>query len=143
MPYKILIVDDERGMLELLSMSFRHKTDWEVITTTNPVEVPKIVEKDDIDLVISDLRMPEVDGIELMDYVKQIDESIPYIVITAYGTIDSAVEALKKGAFDYITKPFKREQILLTVERALKVRELEKENIRLRQQLQEMQQKKE
>ncbi|RKX64958.1 MAG: sigma-54-dependent Fis family transcriptional regulator [Thermodesulfobacteriota bacterium] len=138
---KILIVDDEREMLELLSMTFRHKTEYDVIGTTDPVEVPEILEKNDIDVVISDLRMPEIDGIELMDYVRQIDESIPFIVITAYGTIDSAVEAMKKGAFDYITKPFRKEQIILTVERAMKMHQLQKENIKLRKQLEQMQKK--
>ncbi len=99
-----------------------------MITTTDPVEVPEILEKNNIDVVISDLRMPEIDGIELMDYVKQVDETIPFIVITAYGTIESAVEAMKKGAFDYITKPFRKEQIILTVERAMKMHQLQKEN---------------
>ncbi len=141
MPGKILIVDDEKGMLELLSMTFKHKTDYEVITTTDPVEVPRILAENDIDIVISDLRMPEIDGIELMDYVKQVDETIPFIVITAYGTIESAVEAMKKGAFDYITKPFRKEQIILTVDRAMKMRQLQKENIKLKEQLEQMRKK--
>jgi len=141
MPGKILIVDDEKEILELLSMTFRHKTDYEVITTTDPVEVPEILGKNDIDVAISDLRMPEIDGIELMDYVKQVDETIPFIVITAYGTIESAVEAMKKGAFDYITKPFRKEQIILTVDRAMKMRQLQKENIKLKKQLEQMQKK--
>jgi DNA-binding NtrC family response regulator len=67
--------------------------------------------------------MPEMEGIELLKIVKQIDPNLPLILITAYGTIESAVEAMRHKAFDYITKPFKKEQILMTVDKALKWRQ--------------------
>ncbi len=85
--------------------------------------------------MITDLRMPDIDGIELIEMVKQVDDQLPFIIITAYGTIESAVEAMRKGAFDYITKPFRQEQILLTIEKVMKWRRLQKENIALKAEL--------
>lgn len=135
MAEKILIVDDEIDMLELLELIITDRTDYEVTTTNNPLEVPALLQKDSYDLVITDLRMPDVDGIELIEMVKQVDDQIPFIIITAYGTIESAVEAMRKGAFDYITKPFRQEQILLTIEKVMKWRRLQKENIALKAEL--------
>ncbi len=88
--------------------------------------------------MITDLRMPDIDGIELIEMVKQVDDQLPFIIITAYGTIESAVEAMRKGAFDYITKPFRQEQILLTIEKVMKWRRLQKENIALKAELEKM-----
>ena len=135
MAEKILIVDDEIDMLELLELIITDRTDYEVTTTNNPLEVPALLQKNSYDLVITDLRMPDVDGIELIEMVKQVDDQIPFIIITAYGTIESAVEAMRKGAFDYITKPFRQEQILLTIEKVMKWRRLQKENIALKAEL--------
>jgi DNA-binding NtrC family response regulator len=135
MAEKILIVDDEMDMLELLELIITDRTDYEVVTTNAPLEVPELLKKDSFDLLITDLRMPDVDGIELIEMVKQIDDQIPFIIITAYGTIESAVEAMRKGAFDYITKPFRQEQILLTIEKVMKWRRLQKENVALKAEL--------
>ncbi len=85
--------------------------------------------------MISDLRMPQMDGMELLDRVREIDPQLPYIILTAYGTVESAIEAMRKGALDYITKPFRQEQILLTVEKAMKFRRLQKENLALKKEL--------
>lgn len=138
MAEKILIVDDEMDMLELLELIITDRTDYEVVTTNTPLEVPELLKKDSFDLLITDLRMPDVDGIELIEMVKQIDDQIPFIIITAYGTIESAVEAMRKGAFDYITKPFRQEQILLTIEKVMKWRRLQKENVALKAELEEI-----
>jgi DNA-binding NtrC family response regulator len=135
MAERILIIDDEIDMLELLEMIITDRTDYEVITTNNPLEVPDIHQKNSVDLIITDLRMPDIDGIELVEMVKQIDDQIPFIIITAYGTIESAVEAMRKGAIDYITKPFRQEQILLTIEKVMNLRRLQKENIALKAEL--------
>lgn len=135
MPEKILIVDDEPDMLKLLSMIIREKTPYEVITTNNPLEAYEFAKKGGFDLVISDLKMPGLDGIELIEAVKNIDEDIPIIIITAYGTVESATEAIQKGGFDFITKPFRKEQILFTIDRALKWLKLQRENKMLREQL--------
>lgn len=138
MAERILIVDDEIDMLELLELIITDRTDYEVTTTNNPLEVPELLKKNPYDLVITDLRMPDVDGIELIEMVKQIDDQLPFMIITAYGTIESAVEAMRKGAFDYITKPFRQEQILLTIEKVMKWRRLQKENIALKAELEMM-----
>jgi DNA-binding NtrC family response regulator len=138
MAERILIVDDEIDMLELLELIITDRTDYEVTTTNNPLEVPELLKKTPYDLVITDLRMPDVDGIELIEMVKQVDDQLPFMIITAYGTIESAVEAMRKGAFDYITKPFRQEQILLTIEKVMKWRRLQKENIALKAELEMM-----
>lgn len=135
MAEKIMIVDDEIDMLELLELIITDRTDYAVVTTNTPLEVPELLKKDSFDLLITDLRMPDIDGIELIEMVKQIDDQIPFIIITAYGTIESAVEAMRKGAFDYITKPFRQEQILLTIEKVMKWRRLQKENVALKAEL--------
>jgi DNA-binding NtrC family response regulator len=140
MAERILIVDDEIDMLELLELIITDRTDYEVTTTNNPMEVPELLKKAPYDLLITDLRMPDVDGIELIEMVKQIDDQLPFMIITAYGTIESAVEAMRKGAFDYITKPFRQEQILLTIEKVMKWRRLQKENIALKAELAMMKQ---
>ncbi len=79
--------------------------------------------------------MPGLNGIELLESVKRFDEDIPTIIITAYGTVEAAVETMQKGAFDFMTKPFRKEQILFTIERALKWVRLQRENKMLREQL--------
>jgi len=135
MAEKILIVDDEPDMLKLLSMILREKTPYEVITTNNPIEAVELARRDDFDLVITDLKMPGLDGLQLLEEVKKKDEDIPVIIITAYGTIDAATEAIEKGGFDFITKPFKKEQILFTIEKAMKWLKVQRENRMLKEKL--------
>lgn len=135
MAEKILIVDDEPDMLKLLSMIIKEKTPYEVTTTNNPLEALELAKKGGFDLLVADLKMPGLNGIELLEAVKRFDEDIPTIIITAYGTVEAAVETMQKGAFDFITKPFRKEQILFTIERALKWVRLQKENKLLREQL--------
>jgi len=135
MPEKILIVDDEPDMLKLLSMIIREKTPYETATTNNPLEALEMAKQGGIDLVITDLKMPGLDGMDLLDAIKRTNEDMPVIVITAYGTVESALETMRKGGFDYITKPFKKEQILYTIDKALKFVRLKKENEMLKEQL--------
>ena len=135
MPEKILVVDDEPDMLRLLNMIIKEKTPYEVTTTNNPLEALELAKGGSFDLLIVDLKMPGLNGIELLESVKRFDEDVPIIIITAYGTVEAAVETIRKGGFDFITKPFRKEQILFTVERALKWLRLERENKILREQL--------
>jgi DNA-binding NtrC family response regulator len=135
MPEKILLVDDEPDMLKLLSMIIQEKTSHEVTTTNNPIEALEIAKKGGFDLVIADLKMPGLDGIELLDAIKKVDEDIPVIIITAYGTVEAAAEALEKGGFDFITKPFRKEHILFTIDKALKWLQVQRENRMLKEQL--------
>jgi DNA-binding NtrC family response regulator len=131
----ILIVDDEIDILELLELIITDKTGYRVLTSSNPLEVLEIVRSEKPDLLITDLRMPEVDGLELLVEVQRLDPYLPFIVITAYGTCEVALEAMEKGVFDFITKPFRQEQILLTIEKAMKFRRLQKENQALKKEL--------
>ena len=124
---QILIVDDEVDMLALLAMIITEKTNHKATTTNNPLEVPKLIKEGAFDLLIADLKMPGMGGIELIDEVRKIDKSIPILIITAYGSIESAEEAIHKGAYDYITKPFRKEQILISISRALEWKEMKRE----------------
>jgi DNA-binding NtrC family response regulator len=127
MPERILVVDDEPNMLRLLKTILMDKTGYEVTTTNNPLEVSKLLQEDHYDLVITDLKMPLVDGIDLIGIVKNIEAAMPIIVITAYGTIETAEEAIQKGAYDFITKPFRKETILITIKRALEWKRMQGE----------------
>lgn len=132
---KILIVDDELDMLKLLSMIIKEKTPYEVTTTNNPLEAIELAKQGGFDLVITDLKMPVLDGIEVLDAVKKEDPDRPVIFITAYATVESATEAIQKGGFDFITKPFRKEQILFTIDRAMKWITMQEENKMLKEQL--------
>jgi DNA-binding NtrC family response regulator len=134
MPERILVVDDEPNMLRLLKTILSDQTGYDVVTTNNPLEVSKLLQEDHFDLVISDLKMPLVDGIDLIDIIKKIDSSIPIIIITAYGTLETAEEAVQKGAYDFITKPFRKEAILITIRRALEWKRMQGELAALKRQ---------
>jgi len=134
MPERILVVDDEPNMLRLLKTILMDKTGFEVTTTNNPLEVSKMLQETHYDLVITDLKMPLVDGIDLIGIVKGIDAAMPIIVITAYGTIETAEEAIQKGAYDFITKPFRKETILITIKRALEWKRMQGELAALKKQ---------
>ena len=134
MPDRILVVDDEPNMLRLLKTILMDKTGYEVTTTNNPLEVSKLLQEGHHDLVITDLKMPLVDGIDLIGIVKTIDATMPIIVITAYGTIETAEEAIQKGAYDFITKPFRKETILITIKRALEWKRMQGELAALKKQ---------
>jgi DNA-binding NtrC family response regulator len=134
MPERLLVVDDEPNMLRLLKTILMDKTGYEVTTTNNPLEVSKLLQEGQFDLVITDLKMPLVDGIDLIGIVKDIDATVPIIMITAYGTIETAEEAIQKGAYDFITKPFRKETILITIKRALEWQRMQRELTALKKQ---------
>jgi DNA-binding NtrC family response regulator len=127
MPERILAVDDEPNMLRLLKTILTSKTNYEVVTTNNPLEAAKLLQEEPFDLLITDLKMPLMDGMDLIETVKKIDSALPIIMVTAYGTIETAEEAIQKGAYDYITKPFRQEAILITLKRALEWRQMQLE----------------
>ncbi len=131
---KILVVDDEQHMLKLFEKILT-KQGHEVRTAASGTEAISLFEKNDFDLIFSDLLMPDLGGMDLLKEVKARYSDIPFIVITAYGTIESAVEAMKTGAFDYLTKPFRKDDILLVTGKALKYCELRNEVKRLREKL--------
>ena len=131
---QILVVDDEPNMLRLLKTILMDKTGYEVTTTNNPLEVSRLLQEQAYDLVVTDLKMPLVDGIDLIGIVKNIEATMPIIVITAYGTIETAEEAIQKGAYDFITKPFRKDTILITIKRALEWKRMQGELAALKKQ---------
>jgi len=114
----ILIVDDEENMCRILS-ELLTRAGYSTYDTGNAKEALKIFKGNEISLVITDLIMPGINGLQLLSMLKQIDPALPVILITAYGTVDTAVEAMKKGAYDYILKPFDNEEILFVVKKAI------------------------
>jgi len=132
MAEKLLILDDELDMLTLLETIIRAKTPHEVVATNNPLEIEDLMAAHSFSLVISDLKMLGRDGLEVMDIVHRADATLPVVIITAYGSLESAQEGVRRGAYDYITKPFRKEQVLITIERALEWRRITLENLRLK-----------
>ncbi|MBU4209545.1 MAG: response regulator [Proteobacteria bacterium] len=132
MTAQILIVDDELDILTVLAMIIKDKTDHKVTITNNPLEVPELIKEGVYDLLITDLKMPGMDGIELMGEVRKLDKYIPVLIITAYCSPELAEKAINKGAYDYITKPFRKEQILIAINRALEWQTMNKELRRLK-----------
>jgi len=123
----ILIVDDEKNYLVVLE-ALLGPEGYETLTTDNAPDALRQVREADLDLVITDMKMPKMNGMELLEEAKSIKPDLPVIIMTAYGTIELAVEAMKKHAYDYITKPFQNEQLKLTVKKALENYRLIKEN---------------
>jgi len=131
----ILVVDDEQDMLLLLKRIIGEETDHKVVTTTDPLEALEQIQTGGFDLMITDLKMPKMNGINLLGKVKKMAPAVSVIVMTAFGTIETAVEATRKGAFDYITKPFRRERILVTIENVMSYQSVARENRALREAL--------
>jgi DNA-binding NtrC family response regulator len=131
----ILIVDDESDMVENCARILR-RSGYHCLTTTDPHRALALLESDSPDVLLTDLKMPGIDGLELLRRARELDPSLPVIMVTAFATIESAVTAVKEGAFDYLPKTFSVDQLQVAVERALRQRRLQLENRNLRQQLQ-------
>ena len=130
----IILVDDSPDILTNFSEYLVEKG-WEVDTTLEGAASISMMEKKQYDIVITDLKMPGIDGMDILKYVKENSPESICIILTGYGTIKNAVEAIKLGAFDYLTKPVKLDEILISIERALEHRNLKRENINLKNQL--------
>ncbi len=134
MKYRIAIVDDEVANLESLERIF--KSDGaEVFSFTDPRQLLASLPNNPVDLVLTDLRMGTLSGIDLLQAIKHLDASLEVILVTAYGTVEIAVEAMKKGAYDFIPKPLQRVQVLKTVHLALERRRLLSENLSLKEEM--------
>lgn len=131
---KILIVDDDPEILNVIADILR-EAGYEVDKAEDGRKAIRCVEDDFYDLVVTDLNLPQVDGMKVLQYVVDQSPETMCVILTGYGTIKSSVEAIKMGAFDYITKPVKSDEILIVVQKALKFRQLERENTLLKQQL--------
>jgi len=132
----VLLVEDEELQRIALEEHLAHK-EYDVFSAETVEEGLNIIKQKTIDAVITDYNLPDNNGIYLLEQLKAINPDIPVIIITAYGTIDDAVSAMKIGAFDYLTKPVNVEELFLILRRAIKHRNLESENIRLREALKE------
>ncbi|MBE9535693.1 MAG: sigma-54-dependent Fis family transcriptional regulator [Proteobacteria bacterium] len=133
---KILVVDDDESLRRVIEYNISEEG-YEVLSVSNGKEAMAIFSKEDIALVITDLQMPELGGIELIRQLRAVSPNAMVIVITAFGTVDTAVESMKLGAFEYITKPFNREELKMVVKKALEVGDLVVENRYLREMVQE------
>jgi two-component system response regulator AtoC len=120
---QILVVDDEPNLRKVLSAQLE-RDGYDVHTAEDGQQGLDLLAENHIDLVITDLRMPRLDGMELLRRALELDDSLPIVMLTAHGTVDNAVEALKTGAFDYITKPFDQNEVRAVVRKALKTRDL-------------------
>src|SRR3989338_648269 len=131
---KILVVDDEESLREFLEIMLKREG-YEITTAADGDKAIKLMKKQSFDLVLTDLQMPKVHGMEVLAQAKDMDPEIVVIVITAFGSTESAVEAMKLGAYDYITKPFKIDEIKLIIKKALEKRILSRENKQMKREL--------
>ena len=132
--YRVLVVDDDLEMCELLSDVLKGEG-FSAITTHDSLEASKILKKEEFDIIITDLKMKGLKGLDLPEETRQVSPLTPVIIITAFGTIESAIQAMKMGAYDYITKPFQMDELILTVRKALENRFLKKEVVRLKREV--------
>jgi DNA-binding NtrC family response regulator len=130
---KILIVDNEMNVLTILGTVLKAEG-YETIATKEAEKAKEILNQGGIDLVLSDIRMSPVNGMELLRWTKAEHSDVSVIMLTAYGSVETAIEAMKLGAFDYVTKPFKVDELLLTLQRALDYKRALAENSRLKAQ---------
>ena len=130
----ILVVDDEINYLTVME-ALLGEEGYEVLTAPSGPEALKLAGTSDVDLVLTDMKMPKMNGIELLGELKRLYPDLPVIMMTAYGTVEKAVEAMRTGAYDYILKPFKNEELLATIARALEYHRLLLQNRMLLQDL--------
>ncbi|HEY5609884.1 MAG TPA: sigma-54 dependent transcriptional regulator [Thermoanaerobaculia bacterium] len=133
---RILIIDDEEVLRDVLESVLRREG-FDIATAASGEEGLAALDQDDVDLIILDMMLPGISGLDTLRSIKETDPGTPVIIITAYSSIDGAIDAMKHGAFHYIPKPFKNEEVVLTVNKALEQRRLSKENERLKAELAE------
>ena len=122
---RILIVDDDAAIRELLKEFFQG-LGYEITTAANGSEALTVISQHDFDCVMSDHVMPNMNGLELLEQIRELGKKVPFLMITGYPTIEIAVEVMKRGAYDYITKPLQLEDVRIKLERALHTKGLER-----------------
>lgn len=133
---KILVIDDDPSIRNMLEIVLK-KSGYDVTCTDSGKSALEKLKKETFDLIISDIKMPDITGIDLLKKIKAINPEIPVILITAFASANDAVEAMKLGAEDYVTKPFNLDELRIIIHRALYKRSMEKENIQLKSRLTE------
>ncbi len=138
MPAKgnILILDDEQNYLLVLD-AILTDAGYKVTPLSDPEMGLAFLEESEVDVVVTDMKMPKFTGRDVLDHVKKHYSHIPVLIMTAFGSIEAAVEAMRTGAFDYITKPFSNEELLLSLSKAMQYARAQQENLQLRRQIQE------
>jgi two-component system NtrC family response regulator len=131
---KILVIDDDESLRRVLEYNLAQEG-YAVLTASSGEEGLELLKKEGADLILTDVRMAGMDGLQVMELARKLDPAVQVIILTAFGTIEMAVEAMKAGAFHYISKPFNRDELKLTVKKALHVKDLVRENVALRQEL--------
>jgi DNA-binding NtrC family response regulator len=131
---KIFIVEDEK-ILRISLIDELQDAGYEVVGFENPNEALEKIQSQEVDVVLTDIKMPGMDGMELLEKIKQKNEQITVIMMTAFGSVDSAVEAMKKGAYDYLTKPFHTDELLLILNRLKEIKSIKNENRQFKQEI--------
>jgi len=131
---RILVVDDEPSMQEFLEI-FLRREGYDVLTAGDVDAAVVQLESDEVDLVLTDMQMPGKTGLDLILAAREVSPETIMIVVTAFGTTDSAIAAMKEGAYDYLTKPFKVDELRIVIEKALEKKILSSENVRLRREI--------
>ncbi len=134
MPKQILLIDDDINLGKVIGYQLEQEG-YKVDKATRGKEGLSLFTKNGYDMVISDIQMPDISGIDVLNEIRRKDKKVIVIMITAYGSVDNAIEACRLGADDYITKPFGKEQLLFTIGKALRLRDLQNENLNLRHEL--------
>ena len=124
---KVMVVDDKQIMRDSVGATLQ-RAGFTVVAAGDGATAERLLARHRPAAVITDLKMPEMDGLELLDRLRRADESLPVVLMTAFGTIDAAVSAMKRGAFDFIQKPFEGDQLVMTMRRAVEHRRLVQEN---------------
>jgi len=127
MKHRILIVDDDEIFLRPLRRTLE-AAGFDVLAAASGEDAIDLLKRDDVDLVVSDRRLPGIDGVELVRRIKAEHPDLAVVVMTAYGTIESAVEAMRLGALDYLVKPFEPAEALMVIRRAIEFQELKAAN---------------
>ena len=132
--FHILVVDDDEIVREAIS-SLLSEEGYSILSAKDGIDAISILRIEEMDLVITDLRMPGADGNEVLKYAVKNDPDIVVVILTAYGTLDTALNSIKDGAYDYLTKPFKIQEIILLVEKVFRRAQLIRENRELKKRL--------
>ena len=134
MAFRILVADDDESLRRVMEFSLKQEG-YDVKTVADGAQALEQLKSERFDLLLSDMKMPGLSGLELLMRALELDREIKVILITAYATVQQAVEAVKLGAFDYLTKPFEKEELSVTIQKALQFKHLERENLELRSRL--------
>ncbi len=134
--YNILIIDDEAAQRDILT-GYLKKKGFKIFSASSGKEGIEIAGRNPVDIILSDYKMPDLTGLEVLEHIKRINPEISFVILTAYGTVENAVKAMRLGAFDYISKPVDLDELDIMIERIIENKNLKSENQLLKNQLQQ------